>query len=103
MAFSTRRWITRRSGRTRLSRLVACRYDMNAQASGTGPRRAEECAMKKSEVLELLQEMPEDLDVEKLIYTLYLRQKLEIAEADLAAGRVISHEEVEREMEEWRD
>jgi hypothetical protein len=54
--------------------------------------------MKKGDVLELLEEMPEDLDVEKLIYTLHLRQKLEIAEADLAP-----HDEVEREMEEWRD
>lgn len=35
--------------------------------------------MKKSDVLELLQEMPEELDVEKLIYTLYLKRKLEIA------------------------
>ncbi len=59
--------------------------------------------MKKSDVLELLQEMPEELDVEKLIYTLYLKRKLEIAEADLAAGRMVTHEVVEQEMEAWRD
>ena len=59
--------------------------------------------MKKSDVLELLKDMPEEIDVDKLIYTLYLKRKLELAEADITAGRVIPHEEVEREMEAWRD
>ena len=59
--------------------------------------------MKKDEVFHLLEQMPDEIDVEELIYTLHLRWKLELAETDIAAGRVIPHEAIEREMEEWRD
>ena len=59
--------------------------------------------MKKREVLALVEQMPDEIDVDKLIYALHLRRKVELAEADIAAGRVVSHEDVEREMEEWRD
>lgn len=57
--------------------------------------------MKKDEVQALLDKMPDEIDAEELIYTLYLKHKLERAEADIAAGRVTPHEEVERLMSEW--
>lgn len=59
--------------------------------------------MKKDEVLAIVTNMPEEVDVDKLIYTLRLKHKRERAEADVAGGRVVSQEEVEREMGEWRD
>ena len=65
--------------------------------------RSEKKRMRKEEVLDILEKMPDEVDVDKLIYTLYLKRKLELAEADITAGRVIPHEEVEREMEAWRD
>jgi hypothetical protein len=58
-------------------------------------------AMKKSELLELIRELPEDLDIDKFIYTLYVRRKIEIGIADADAGRVITHEEFEKLSEEW--
>ena len=59
--------------------------------------------MNKQDVFHILERMPDEIDVDQLIYALYLRRKLQSAEADLAAGRVVTHEEVEREMKEWRD
>jgi predicted transcriptional regulator len=57
--------------------------------------------MKKHEVQSLLDKMPDEIDAEQLIYTLYLKHKLERAEADIAAGRLTPHAEVERLMAEW--
>ena len=57
--------------------------------------------MKKNDILELLCDMPEEIDAEELIYRVYLRQKLEASEAAVKAGKVFSHEEVVRRSEEW--
>jgi hypothetical protein len=57
--------------------------------------------VKKREVQALLDKLPEEIDAGQLIYTLYLRHKLERAEADIAAGRLTLHAEVERLMAEW--
>lgn len=59
--------------------------------------------MRKSDVLEMLREMPEELDIDKLIYTLYVRRKIELGVAAADAGRAISHEELVRQSDEWRD
>ena len=39
----------------------------------------------------------DELDIDEIMYRLYVRQKLETAEKDVREGRVISHEEVVRE------
>ena len=57
--------------------------------------------MKKNAILELLRDMPEDIDADELMYRLYLRQKLEASESALEAGKVLSHEEVVQRSEEW--
>ena len=51
-------------------------------------------SMHKAEVLELVHQLPDEVDVEEVIYRLYLREKLAAAEADIAAGRTLSPEEV---------
>jgi len=56
--------------------------------------------MKKSDVLELLQHEPEDLDVDKFIYTLWVRRKIERALAS-PEEEDIPHEEVEGMIDEW--
>jgi len=48
----------------------------------------------KQQILELMKDLPEEVDIDEIIYRLYLRQKLEVAEKDVREGRVISHEEV---------
>ena len=57
--------------------------------------------MKKSDILELIRDEPEDLDIDRFLYTLYVRRKIESGMADVEAGRVISQEEMEKLSDEW--
>jgi hypothetical protein len=59
-------------------------------------------SMQKEEVLELVRQLPDEVDVEEVIYRLYLREKLAAAEADIAAGRTLSLEEVREQARTWR-
>ncbi|MGB7531647.1 MAG: hypothetical protein WA977_01530 [Halobacteriota archaeon] len=51
-------------------------------------------SIAKQQVINLIKELPEKIDIDVLMYRLYLRQKLEAAEEDVREGRLISHEEV---------
>ncbi|GFP20822.1 hypothetical protein HKBW3S42_00812 [Candidatus Hakubella thermalkaliphila] len=55
----------------------------------------------KRQVLDMIKDLPEQIDVDELIYRLYLRQKLEAAEKDVREGRLVSHEEVVKETSKW--
>ena len=59
-------------------------------------------SMQKEEVLALVRQLPDEVDVEAVIYRLYLREKLAAAEADIAAGRTLSFEEVRKQARTWR-
>ncbi len=56
----------------------------------------------KADVLELVNGLPETIDVEELIYRLYVREKLAAAETDIAAGRSVSMAEARSEATSWR-
>lgn len=56
----------------------------------------------KAEVLELVRELPDDVDIEDLIYRLYLREKVAAAEAGIAAGHTVSLAEARAEAASWR-
>ncbi|MBM4123968.1 MAG: hypothetical protein FJ246_03290 [Nitrospira sp.] len=56
----------------------------------------------KQEVIDLVRQLPDEVDVDDLIYRLYLREKLAAAEVDIAAGRTLSTEEVRAEVAKWR-
>lgn len=49
--------------------------------------------MKKQEVLSILDNLPEELDPEQLMHELYLKARLERAEAAIRQGEVVSHDE----------
>jgi hypothetical protein len=55
----------------------------------------------RKQLLEMVQELPEDVDVDELIYRLYLTQKLAAAEEDVRTGRTVPHEEVVRQSSIW--
>ena len=55
----------------------------------------------KQQVLEIVKDLPDEVDIDEIIYRLYLRQKLEAAEKDVREGRVVSHEEVVKETSKW--
>jgi len=52
----------------------------------------------KQAVRALLDRLPDDCSVEDVLYHLYVLQAVERGQEDAAAGRVISHEEVESAM-----
>jgi predicted transcriptional regulator len=55
----------------------------------------------KQQVQEILEQLPEDASLEDIQYHIYVRQKIEQGLADVAAGRVVSHEEVQRRLAKW--
>lgn len=56
----------------------------------------------KEEVMELVRQLPEQVDLEELIYRLYLREKIAAAEEAIAEGRTISAEEMRAQAASWR-
>jgi predicted transcriptional regulator len=59
--------------------------------------------MQKVRVQEVVEELPENVDLDALIERLYVLRRLELAEEELAEGKVVEHEEVEKRMAKWLD
>ena len=57
--------------------------------------------MDKSRLEEVVATLPDDVDLEAFIDKLYLLRRIEIAEAQIAAGDVLSHEEVKKRLAQW--
>ena len=56
----------------------------------------------KQAVKALLDRLPDDCSVEDVLYHLYVLQAVERGQAEVAAGRTIPHEEVDRAMrQKW--
>lgn len=55
----------------------------------------------KEEVLEMLRQLPDEIDIEELIYRLYVRERLEQAEADIAEGLLLSADEARAQAAQW--
>ncbi len=58
-------------------------------------------SVTRDEVLELVRNLPDKVDIEELIYRLYLREKLAAAEEDIAAGQTLSIEELRNQVASW--
>ncbi|MCP4660548.1 MAG: hypothetical protein GY856_34545 [bacterium] len=48
----------------------------------------------KQELIKLVESSPEKVEIEEILYRLYLREKLEAAEEDVREGRLVSHEDI---------
>jgi predicted transcriptional regulator len=59
--------------------------------------------MRKSEVLEIVNDLADDadVDIDRLIYTLYVRREIDRGLADADAGREVSLEEIDLMIDEW--
>ena len=57
--------------------------------------------MKREDVIRLMDDMPDEVDIETLLYRLYLLYKIDRAEAAIAVGDIIPHEEVMRMLNRW--
>ena len=58
--------------------------------------------VSKTEILAVIEQFPDEIDVKELVYRLQLHRKLAEAEADFAAGRTISHDEMRARAASWR-
>jgi hypothetical protein len=52
----------------------------------------------KDTVRDLLERLPEGCSLEDILYHLYVLNEVELGRKDVALGRVLSHEQVAREM-----
>ena len=50
----------------------------------------------------IIDELPDDVSFQELVYQLAFRAHVEEGLADGEAGRTVPHEEIEREFAEWR-
>ncbi len=55
----------------------------------------------KEEVIDLLNQLPDDSTLEEIQYHLYVRQKIQRGLQDADQGKVQSQEEVENRMKKW--
>jgi predicted transcriptional regulator len=55
----------------------------------------------KQEVKKLLDQIPDGASYEEIQYHIYVRQKIERGLKDVAEGRTVSQEEIERRMAKW--
>ena len=60
-------------------------------------------ATAKQEAQKVLDGLPDESSLEDIQYHLYVLQHIERAREDIAAGRVIPHDEIERRMARWLD
>jgi len=57
----------------------------------------------KSEVIAMIQEMPEDVGIPDIMAELYLRQKVDRGLKELDDGKGIPHTNVRERMKKWLD
>ena len=55
----------------------------------------------KQEVQQLLDELPDDATLEDIQHHLYVKQKIAQGLADVAAGRVLSQDEIDQRFAKW--
>lgn len=55
----------------------------------------------KEAAIRAIQGLPDDASTEDIMYTMYVRAKIEQGLRDLEAGNTVSHEDVMREIDEW--
>ena len=55
----------------------------------------------KEDVRRLLDQLPDDASLDDIQYQIYVRQKIQRGLEDVEAGRVVSQEQVEQQIEQW--
>jgi predicted transcriptional regulator len=55
----------------------------------------------KQDVMETLKGLPDDADMDEIMYRLHVLDKVRKGRADAEQGRVISHEDLKREISQW--
>ena len=56
---------------------------------------------QKQIAIEVIEGLPEQATLEDIMQALYFREKVQQGLEDIAAGRVVSHEEAKRRLAKW--
>jgi hypothetical protein len=57
--------------------------------------------MSKQQILKLVEALPDNVNLDAFIEKLYLLRRLELAEEEIAAGKLIDHDDVEKRFASW--
>jgi predicted transcriptional regulator len=58
----------------------------------------------KSKLEVLLKELPDKVDIDEVMYRIYLLQKIEAGEEDIKEGKILSHKDaVKRLSKKWQN
>ncbi len=57
--------------------------------------------MQKEKVQQVLDALPDDIDVDAFMEKVYLLRKIELGEQQIALGKVVSHAEAKNRLEKW--
>jgi predicted transcriptional regulator len=57
--------------------------------------------MKKAQLLETIQDMPEEFSVDELMERLMILQKIEEGQLQIQAGQYYTEEEAKNKLEKW--
>ena len=55
----------------------------------------------KREALDAIAKLPDDVDLDEIMYRLYVLDKIRKGKEDVAKGRVTNAEDVSREIDAW--
>ena len=55
----------------------------------------------KETAQQIIAGLPDDVTWDEIQYRLYLKEMIDEAEAEIVAGNVVSHEEVEESLAKW--
>jgi len=60
--------------------------------------------ISKSELKNIFKELPDKVDIEEVMYRLYLLQKIEAGESDIKEGKILSHSRaIKRLSKKWQN
>jgi predicted transcriptional regulator len=59
-------------------------------------------SIAKEEVMRFIEKLPDDYSVDDIMAELYFKQQVEQGLRDAEDGRVYSHEQVKKMVQEWR-
>ena len=57
--------------------------------------------LAQQEALEAIGKLPDDVDMDEIMSRLYVLDKVRKGREDVEAGRIIAHEDLLRELEQW--
>lgn len=55
----------------------------------------------KENAIRIIQSLPDDCDYEDIQHQIYLWEKVQNGEREIAEGKFVSHEEAKRRLSEW--